>query len=229
MRCVLCVVRFFVSCNEKRSRVYVQNAPVSHGTRERFERTHGRVLKFASSLTISASLLVSISSLMCLSPLTRLSFSLSLSISLSSSSLSVTLSKTMTMIARPVSTLCTHGLDLTSVPECDGRGPLLVGRTCSHHARNISGYSCASLVPLGIKWAHICAEKENVLGVYVMKRVVVIVTSMAVPQNKTISVIAHKLHLKNFSITALCNSKIDPHQVANIMVFFIRKTKDVYL
>ena len=36
--------------------------------------------------------------------------------------------------------------------------PFLVGRTCSQHARNNSlGVSCASLVPLGMKWACICA------------------------------------------------------------------------
>ena len=34
-------------------------------------------------------------------------------------------------------------------------GPFPVGRTCSR----------ASLVPLGMKWACICAGKKNVLGV----------------------------------------------------------------
>ena len=33
-------------------------------------------------------------------------------------------------------------------------GPFLVGRTCSHHERNISVYSSASLVPLGKKNVH---------------------------------------------------------------------------
>ena len=47
------------------------------------------------------------------------------------------------------------------VPECVGRGPFLVGRTCSHHARkHLSRYSCASLVPLGMKWGlYLCWEE----------------------------------------------------------------------
>ena len=45
-------------------------------------------------------------------------------------------------------------------------GPFLVDLTCSHHAiNNLSKCSCASLVPLGMKWACICAGKKNVLGV----------------------------------------------------------------
>ena len=54
------------------------------------------------------------------------SFFLSFFLSLSLSSLLLLCSMTMTMIAR------THGPDLPWVP-----GPLLVGRTCSHHARDI--------------------------------------------------------------------------------------------
>ena len=54
--------------------------------------------------------------------------------------------------------------------------PFLVGRTCSQHARNnCLGVSCASLVPLGMKWACICAgngccvwwclcEREGIVG-----------------------------------------------------------------
>ena len=43
-------------------------------------------------------------------------------------------------------------------------GPFLVGRTCSHHARNncqgirVRNY-CAGLVPFGKKWACVCAAK----------------------------------------------------------------------
>ena len=116
------------SCTEKRFRVYVQNAPVCtfktpvpHGTRVRFERSHGSVFKVAApSLPLSScvSLLVSLS----LSPL------------IVSHSFSIPLSITMTVIARPVGSLCTF------LPEGQGawamHGPFLVGLTCSHHARN---------------------------------------------------------------------------------------------
>ena len=33
------------------------------------------------------------------------------------------------------------------------------------YKKQLSTFSCASLVPLGMKWACICAGKENVLGV----------------------------------------------------------------
>ena len=56
------------------------------------------------------------------------------------------------------SRLCTHSSALAKGPECMDLGPFLVGRTCSQHARNnCLGVSCASLVPLGMKWACICA------------------------------------------------------------------------
>ena len=60
--------------------------------------------------------------------------------------------------------LCTHGPHLPWGPECMYRGPFLVGPTCSHHARTVSGHFCAILAPLGIKWACICTEKKHVLG-----------------------------------------------------------------
>ena len=64
----------------------------------------------------------------------------------------------MTMINRSVGSLCTQSSDL---PECQcawGVGPSPVGRTCSQHARNnCLGVSCASLLPLCMKWACICA------------------------------------------------------------------------
>ena len=61
-------------------------------------------------------------------------------------------------LTRPVGlSLCTHGSDL---PECQSACTLansLFGRTCSQHARNnCLGVSCASLVPLGMKWAVLC-------------------------------------------------------------------------
>ena len=98
------------------------------------------------------------------------SLSLSLWISISFCSLSLVgslflFSITMTMIARSVGSLRTHGPTLPSRSECVGRSPLFVVRTCSHHVRNIlSEDSSASLVPLGMMWACICAGKKNVLG-----------------------------------------------------------------
>ena len=71
----------------------------------------------------------------------------------------------MTMIARPVGSLCTHNPDLPWVVECVGSGPFLFWTNMfASCKKQLSRYSCASLVPLGIKWACICAEKKNVLG-----------------------------------------------------------------
>ena len=105
--CAVCVVRFFLSCIEERSCVYVQQRPC-HVGQGRFERTHGSVLKVASlALHLFLSSRASLSSCVSL-----LFLFLSLFISPSFSSLSITLSITKTMIARPVSSLCTHGPDL---------------------------------------------------------------------------------------------------------------------
>ena len=59
-------------------------------------------------------------------------------------------SMTMTMIARPVASLCTHGSDLPWVPECVGCRPFLAGRAPSHRARN----NCSGIT---VQWACICA------------------------------------------------------------------------
>ena len=49
-------------------------------------------------------------------------------------------------------------------------------------------------------------------------------TSMAVPQNKTISAIVHKLlHREFISITVLINSKNGPHKIAYGMIFINAK------
>ena len=106
-------------------------------TRRRFEPTHG-------SLSLS---LLSL-------------FSLSLSLSLLSALFSP-LPVTMTMITRSVGSLCTQSSDL---PECQCAWASVLSLfgehvhiTCKNH---LSRYSCASLVPLGMEWACICAGKE---------------------------------------------------------------------
>ena len=155
----------------KRSHVYFQNARVTKDTgvlnvhtRAFSTYTRERLSLFFSRLSplVSPSLFF-----WCLSPLVSSSLFFSC-LSLSFSSLQVT----MTMITRPVGSLCTHSSDLPQGPECKGRGPFPVGLTCSHHARNnCLGVSCANLVPLGMKWACICAGN----GCCVWWRLVVLV------------------------------------------------------
>ena len=143
---------------------------------------------WSGCLTDSASsqLISSVSFLLCL--LSSLSLSLSLFISLFSSlsllclfsSLSFLLclchfsslflfSIAITMIARPVGSLCTHGPDSPSLPECVGRGPFIVGRSCSHHARkHVLAFLCKPLatwneVGLYLCWKEYCAWCGGVL------------------------------------------------------------------
>ena len=87
------------------------------------------------SLSLFIFLVLFLCSLLSLFLLVTLSFSFSLSLSLSRR-LSL-LSATMTMITRPVGSLCVHTV-LTCL-ECQSAcafGPLPVCRTCSYHARN---------------------------------------------------------------------------------------------
>ena len=126
-------------------------------TRKRFEPTHGDVLNLHTEEGEGGA---GLSSLFLLLPLFRrslpfllLSLSLFLVLSLCSSlflSLLVSLfhiflssqlsvflfSMTMTMIVRPVGSLCTHSSDLPWGPECEGCGQFPVRRLCSYHARN---------------------------------------------------------------------------------------------
>ena len=65
----------------------------------------------------------------------------------------------LSLIARSVGSLCTHG------PIC---GPWPIPCPVNMFAsckKLLSEDSCASLVPLGMKWACICPGKKNVLGV----------------------------------------------------------------
>ena len=117
------VCRFKTSpcVGSKRLRVYRQNARMLNTcarfcryTQRRFEPTHGDVWNLHTGASLS------------LSPR-----SLTLLSSLSSS-----LSATMTMITRPFGSLCVHTALTCESVRVRGRGPFLVGRTCSHHARN---------------------------------------------------------------------------------------------
>ena len=105
--------------------------------------------------------------------------------------------------------------------------------SCKKH---LPRYSCASLVPLGMKWACVCAGKKNALGVgwcnvsvlcvlcdvvychcnHMTLLVAPMLASTRWPligekirvQKKTISVIAHKLRRRGFiSVTVLIDSK----------------------
>ena len=71
-------------------------------------------------------------------------------------------SATMTMITRSVGSLCTQSSDL---PECQcawASVHSLFGDyvTCSSCKKQLSWHNCASLVPLGMRWACICAGNE---------------------------------------------------------------------
>ena len=68
------------------------------------------------------------------------------------------------MSTRPVGSLCAHGSDLHCEPECVGLGPLVGGRIARFMQKQLSKYSCASLMPLGMKCACPCTDgKTNVV------------------------------------------------------------------
>ena len=94
------------------------------------------------------------------------SLPLSLLISLSFSS---TLSITMTMCTRPVGCLCTHGPDLPFV-QVRGPWPILCWANMLASCKKLmSRYSCASLVPIGMKWGCIYAGRKKRCGSLTMK------------------------------------------------------------
>ena len=67
---------------------------------------------------------------------------------------------TMTMITHSVGSLCTQSSDL---PECQSACALGIPCLANMFAsckKQLSWYNCASLVPLGMKWACICAGNE---------------------------------------------------------------------
>ena len=144
-------MRFFLSCTENAPVCTFKTFPcvpskrLCHKGHGRLERTHENVFNLHTGASLS-SLLASL--------LSRVSLSLLL-VSLSFFS---SLSVTMTILTRPVGSLCTHSSDLPLKPECKDRDPFPVDLTCSRHAKNnCLGVSCAGLVPLGMKWACICA------------------------------------------------------------------------
>ena len=134
--CVGCVLRVWrglargknLCVGSKRLRVYRQNALMCYHmrafcgyTRKRFEPTHGDVLNLHTErrerggvifYLSSSSSIPSFYSLSLFLSLPLLYHSLSLSSFSSLFSLLSSLSATMTMIARPVGSLCTHGSDL---------------------------------------------------------------------------------------------------------------------
>ena len=91
--------------------------------------------------------------------------SLSLFLSLSLVGSFFLFSMTMTMIARPVGSLCTQS------PRARGHVPWLIPCRAIMFAsckKQLSKNSCASLVPLGMKWACICAGDGEVFEGIVM-------------------------------------------------------------
>ena len=92
----------------------------------------------------------------------RSSFSLSLVLSLLSSLLSSvsSFSATMTMITRSVGSFCVHtALTCLSVNVRGLRSIHCLANMLASCKKQLSWYNCASLVPLGMKWACICAGK----------------------------------------------------------------------
>ena len=112
----------------------------------------------------SLSLLSSLSCLLSLLSFSLTSFSFSSLFPLLSSLSSLSLSATMTMITRPVGSLCVH----TALTCRCVRVPVLWPIPCWPNMflsckKQLSWSNCASLVPLGMKWAGICAGKGDVV------------------------------------------------------------------
>ena len=139
--CVWCGTLKTPPCvRSRRLRVYVQHMRAfSEYTRRRFESTHGGV---------SVSFL--------LSHLSVCPFSSPLFSSLFF--LSSLLSVTMTMITRPVGSLCVHTALACECVRVRGLRsiPCLANMFVSCK-KQLSWHNCARLVPRGMKWAGICA------------------------------------------------------------------------
>ena len=123
----------------------------------RFAGTHGCVLNLHTGRGVGGVLF-------------SLSFSLPFSLSLFRRSLSPlflfsppslvalsSLSATMTMITRPVGCLCTHGSNLPESQSACTLAHSCLANMFVSCKKQLSWYNCASLVPLGMKWACICA------------------------------------------------------------------------
>ena len=125
--------------------------------RRRFEPTHGDVLNLHTGGP-SLSLSVSRPFFFLSSAILPSLFSRSLSLLSSLLSSLSSFSATMTMSTRPVGSLCVH-----TAPTCQSvrvRGPWPIPCWSNMFAsctKQLSWYKSTSLVPLGMKWACICA------------------------------------------------------------------------
>ena len=139
-------------------------------TRRRLERTHGGVLNLhTEAFSAFSSLVLSVflalfssllfSSLLFSSLLfSSLLFSSLLFSSLLFSSLLSSLSETMTVITRPVGSLCVHtALTCLSVRVRGLRSIPCLATMFVPCKKQLSWHNCANLVQLGMKWACICA------------------------------------------------------------------------
>ena len=96
------------------------------------------------------------------------SLSLLVSLALSASYRLFLFSLTMAMCTRPVGSLCTHGSGLPLVPECVGLRPFVGWQITRFIQKQVSKYSCASLVLLGMQWPCTCAGDGEVFKGSVM-------------------------------------------------------------
>ena len=134
----------------KRPHVFNMRASCRY-TRRRFECTHGGVLDMSTGGGAS---LLSFSSFLLSLPSLFSSFVLFLFLFSLFSSLSVT----MTMITRPVGSLCVHTALTCQSVRVHGPWPIPCWpNMLASCKKQLSWYNCASLVPLGMKWACICA------------------------------------------------------------------------
>ena len=136
-------------------------------TRKRLEPTHGDVSNLHTGVregegegrgVSSLSRPFSLSLFFLLSLFRRSLHSFSFSFSFSSPSLFFSLSVTMTMITRPVGSLCVHAALTCQSVRVHGPWPIPCWPNMfASRKKQLSWCNCASLVPLGMKWACICA------------------------------------------------------------------------
>ena len=228
--CVLCGAAWHSEkcVSSERLRVRVQNASVCASKTRAcvqhalvFATTHGSVLHTVRR-EVTCSLLSLVPSLFLPSFFHRSLHSFSFSFSSLPPFSSLT--GTKRMITRPVGSLCVHtALTCQSVRV---HGPVLIPCRATMFAsctEQLSWHSCASLVPLGLKWAWTCAGNGCLVLFgcvrmcnYVIVCVVFVVLLVAVDAlavvwwwrfflfwKKTISVLTVKIPWENFSITDL--------------------------
>ena len=147
----------------RRLRVYPGNARAC-STHARVFRVHTEAclnlhtegFSAFSSLVFSVLLALSLSLLSLFPSLSLFRRSLSLSLLSSLSSLLSSLSATMTMITRPVGSLCVHtALTYLSVRVRGLRSIPCLAIMFASCKKQLSWHNCANLVPLGMKWAYV--------------------------------------------------------------------------